>query len=190
MRLTITVLLAIAPACDDGGGGSGDGTGPVDDGNTGDGDATDDGSGATGDGVDEDSVLEEAAGFRDAYVQINAEARFAQHAQAATANMWVQPAIADLYRTLDPMDDMATAEFPAGSVIVKEHLDDTGAFAGYAVMFKAEPGFNPDAGDWWWADVAADGAPIDTGALVTCITCHTPRAGADYVWGVPPDNRR
>ena len=59
------------------------------------------------------------------------------------------------------------------------------------VMVKSE-GFNPDAGDWYWAKYMADGtiAQMDTpkgkmalaGKAQGCIDCHSGADGDDYLF--------
>lgn len=76
--------------------------------------------------------------------------------------------------------------FPRGSVIVKRKFDgmsdETKALLS-TVMLKREAGYNPDAGDWEFAVVAADSREVvDRGTLANCIACHTPQRENDFVF--------
>ena len=88
--------------------------------------------------------------------------------------------------------------FPEDSLIVKEnHLadgvqvnreDEDRAVEGFegnlesvTVMLKV-PGYNPDAGDWFWAKYGTDGSIQAAGQVDGCIGCHTQVADNDYVF--------
>ena len=89
-------------------------------------------------------------------------------------------------------------EFPADSLIVKEnHLADGanvnrddedraipdfgGNLESVTVMLKV-PGYNPSAGDWFWAKYGTDGTVQAAGQAAGCISCHTQVAANDYVF--------
>ncbi len=96
--------------------------------------------------------------------------------------------------------------FPAHSVIVKENhvtghpspgdeneasgpdqdnaqsLEDfQGNLEAITLMVKM-PGFNPEAGDWFWAKYQADGSIDAAGTPEGCIACHSQVADNDYVF--------
>ena len=88
--------------------------------------------------------------------------------------------------------------FPEGSIIVKEnHMPgdvDTASMEPQAPVaeFKGQldaitymvkmPGYNPDAGDWFWAKIQPGGAIDVAGKGAGCIGCHTQVAENDYVF--------
>jgi len=93
--------------------------------------------------------------------------------------------------------------FSDGAIIVKENhmpgdFDISGmeppapveGFAGnlaaLTFMVKIE-GFNPEAGDWFWAKTGAEEGTFDAvGAAEGCIACHADAAGDDYVFNTGP----
>lgn len=92
--------------------------------------------------------------------------------------------------------------FSEGAILVKEnHMPgDTdvselelqapveefeGNLAALTYMVKM-PGYNPDAGDWFWAKTQTDGTIDAAGTPDGCIACHTQVADQDYVFNVAP----
>jgi hypothetical protein len=100
---------------------------------------------------------------------------------------YVQPAIEELYLSLDP-DAGGDATFSEGALLVKENLDADGNPSGYFAMYKAFAGYDPDGNDWYWLRVDAAGEVADSGKIALCKGCHG-GATSDFVWGVPADNR-
>ncbi|MFL6231415.1 MAG: cytochrome P460 family protein [Pyrinomonadaceae bacterium] len=77
------------------------------------------------------------------------------------------------------------AEFPRGSIIVKEKLarpgDDTVELM--TAMVKREAGFNPESGDWEYFVVNGAGTQIQArGRLDNCTACHVGRKELDYTF--------
>ena len=88
--------------------------------------------------------------------------------------------------------------FPAGSIIVKENhnpgdlefdlSDGNRAVPGFdgnleAITFMVKlDGYNPEAGDWFWAKFAADGSLEAAGRPAGCIACHTQVSDNDWVF--------
>ena len=64
------------------------------------------------------------------------------------------------------------AEWPIGSIIVKDGYTSEGELALTALMEKRESG-------WFWAEYDAEGTALYSGAPGICTDCHEP--GADYV---------
>lgn len=149
--------------------------------------ASSDGSTTDTPPFDEAEVIEQASQYATALVQINDQPFPSQHGLAATVNVFVDAANADLYRMLDPAAP-TDLDFPEGALIVKEHLDADGAPDGYLMMYQGPEGYDPDANDWFWARVDGTGATKETGAVVFCIDCHA-QAPA-HIIGVATDNRR
>lgn len=68
---------------------------------------------------------------------------------------------------------------PPGSIIIKENYDPDRKVSGYTIMAKVA-GYNPDAGDWFWAAYGPDGAVMAEGKPEMCIGCHAASA-SDFV---------
>ncbi|MBC8072487.1 MAG: cytochrome P460 family protein [Deltaproteobacteria bacterium] len=136
---------------------------------------------------DPDEVVERAMAYADDFIRINAESRDSQHGLADTVDIWVAPAIADLYRSLDPDATGPLVEFPDGAMIVKAHLDASGTAAGYTLMAKGDPESPSDG--WWWARIDASGVLKENGDVAFCVGCHESVADEGWVYGVPLDNR-
>lgn len=141
----------------------------------------------TGGAVDEQAIVDMALGYAD-FERINQDAFASAHGLADTVNVWVPSAYAEAYRAIDPDDPEASAELPAEALIIKEHLDADAQPVGLTIMYKAE-GFDPERNDWWWANLDLDGTVNDGGMVDYCISCHEPRAQADWLFGVPVDNQ-
>lgn len=158
-------------------------------GETGDGSETEDTGDAGDEGVDAEAVVSEALGYA-SFVQVNASSEASQHGLADTVNIWVPQAHEAAFRAIDPADAETPVEpFPAGTLIVKEHLDAEAAPVGMTIMFKGPEGYDPEHGDWWWGNANIDGTIVDQGAVDYCIACHTPRAHADWLFGLAPEDQ-
>lgn len=74
--------------------------------------------------------------------------------------------------------------FPQGSVIVKEKLTTPTSTTPelLTVMFKREPGYNPESGDWEYMVVDGTGQTVQArGKLENCQACHVMDKNKDYV---------
>jgi hypothetical protein len=60
-----------------------------------------------------------------------------------------------------------------------------GNLAALTFMVKV-PGYNPEAGDWFWASAAPDGTINDAGKVEMCAACHSQAADRDFVFNVGP----
>ena len=70
---------------------------------------------------------------------------------------------------------------PEGAILVKENYGkDQKTLMAITPMYKA-PGYNPDAGDWFWAKYGPDGKAMTAGKVDSCISCHKAMGGGDYV---------
>ena len=76
-----------------------------------------------------------------------------------------------------PTQDRIAAD---GSIIVKDNLTATRELDSVTVMAKVE-GYNPEAGDWFWAKYEPDGTVQVEGKPGGCIRCHEGVAENDYV---------
>ena len=72
----------------------------------------------------------------------------------------------------------------AGAIIVKDNFMPDGTLAASTVMYKIN-GYNPEAGDWWWAKFMPDGSVdmngMAQGRVEGCIGCHASAADNDYI---------
>ena len=73
----------------------------------------------------------------------------------------------------------AAAEF--GTIVVKENIGNDNKLKALTVMYKVE-GFNPKAGDWFWAKYNPKGKVAKSGKVKGCIGCHTSVEDNDYIF--------
>lgn len=76
-----------------------------------------------------------------------------------------------------------SGEAPDGGISVKEVYsapDDTSPVA--LTVMKKVAGYDPEAGDWFWAWYAMDGTVQAAGAVSSCSGCHS-AASTDFVFG-------
>jgi hypothetical protein len=100
-------------------------------------------------------------------------------------------------------DGQGDAEaFSEGAIIVKENhmpgetdisnLEPQAAAEGFegnlaALTFMVKvPGYNPEAGDWFWAKTTPDGSIDAAGKPKGCIECHGQVADQDFVFNFAP----
>lgn len=67
-----------------------------------------------------------------------------------------------------------------GSFIVMENYDRQKKFLGLSVMYKIE-NFNPENGDWYWAEYKPDGSTAASGKVNKCLDCHSDVKTNDYI---------
>jgi hypothetical protein len=72
-------------------------------------------------------------------------------------------------------------KFTQGAVIVKENYMPDKTLAAVTVMYKAK-GYNPEAGDWFWAKYKPDGTVEKEGKVGGCIKCHSAKADNGWVF--------
>ena len=88
--------------------------------------------------------------------------------------------------------------FPEGSIIVKENhmaegidlssMEAQDAVEGFEAQLDAitymvkVPGYNPEAGDWFWAKMQPDGTIDAAGKPAGCIGCHMQVTANDWVF--------
>lgn len=75
-------------------------------------------------------------------------------------------------------------KIPNDGFIVKENYNPEKKLMAVTVMYRVE-GYNPDAGDWFWAKYAADGSIQKEGKVAGCIGCHTAVIQNDWVFTGP-----
>ncbi len=66
------------------------------------------------------------------------------------------------------------------SIIVKENYTADKRFVALSVMYKIK-GYNPAAGDWFWAQYSPDGKVLASGKVEACINCHGQKKDNDYI---------
>jgi hypothetical protein len=140
---------------------------------------------------DETTAIGDAARDYPTFQRANARPfATAQHQGNPNVNVWTNDLATDPYRSLSA--GFATdPEFPVGSMIVKEMLDDDGAPSILTVMAKQSAGFDPDHRDWWYGRLAVDGSPTSgnfVGKVSFCIACHAGAGSGRYVFGVDAGN--
>ena len=89
---------------------------------------------------------------------------------------------------LNPAAAQAAADgagqMPPGAIVVKDNFMPDGMLGASTVMYKIE-GYNPEAGDWWWAKFMPDGTVdmdgMAQGRVEMCIGCHAKGADNDYL---------
>ena len=67
-----------------------------------------------------------------------------------------------------------------GAIEVKETYTADKKLKNITVQHKVE-GFNPEAGDWYWAMYLPDGSVVKAGRIAGCIGCHAGAKDNDYV---------
>ena len=67
------------------------------------------------------------------------------------------------------------------SIIVTENYSDDKKFLALFVMYRIK-GYNPDGGDWFWAQYAPDGKVEASGKVKACIECHATQKDNDYIF--------
>ena len=72
-------------------------------------------------------------------------------------------------------------KFTQGNIIVKENYSPDKNLAAVTVMYKAI-GYNPEAGDWFWAKFQPDGTVDAEGKVKGCINCHSKVSDNDWVF--------
>ncbi len=69
---------------------------------------------------------------------------------------------------------------PDGAIIVKENYGkDKEKLMSLTPMYRKK-GYNPDAGDWFWAKYGPEGEVMDAGKIEGCIGCH--RSQEDWLF--------
>jgi hypothetical protein len=77
---------------------------------------------------------------------------------------------------------MRDEPFAVGAVILKPEYADEACtdLAGFTVMRRESPGYDPAGGDWHWQRADAARVVKDDGVIARCVSCH-------QGCGVPPD---
>jgi len=67
-----------------------------------------------------------------------------------------------------------------GSLIVLENYSPDKRLIAVTVMYKMK-GYNPQAGDWFWAKYSPGGKVETSGKAKSCIECHATKKENDYI---------
>ncbi len=70
---------------------------------------------------------------------------------------------------------------PDDAIIVKENYNKDKKLVAVTPMYKVE-GYNPGAGNWFWAKYGADGKIMTEGKVGSCIECHKKAKKEDYLF--------
>ncbi|MBK8847720.1 MAG: hypothetical protein IPO27_14720 [Bacteroidetes bacterium] len=75
------------------------------------------------------------------------------------------------------------ANFPQGSLIVKELHQDGGTLARYAILYKQTGNGYADARGWVWGYVNIDGSVVEPSVNrgAACVGCHSQTGSIDYM---------
>jgi hypothetical protein len=104
---------------------------------------------------------------------------------------WVSSVAAADYVAISLDGGASIPVLPVGSMIVREVMNDAGVVSEVTVLVKGPAGYNPAIGDWWWGVTDSEGSPLAAdggvllGRLTQCYSCHLPRSGEDFLFGVP-----
>lgn len=141
----------------------------------------DDVAGAGDDVTDFDRAMMEIASSYKTFTRINAKP-YPSTLGAFDINVYVRGDARE-YRGIHP-DTAGTSSIDVGTIIVREVLDANGRLSKLTLMAKGPRDYDPSLGDWWFAELGA------VGRLIDCHSCHIPRAGDDYLFGVPREAQR
>ena len=67
------------------------------------------------------------------------------------------------------------------SIVLKENYTPDKKLAAVTVMYKVQ-GYNPEAGDWFWAKYTPDFKIEAEGKVGMCLGCHAKAKGNDYLY--------
>ena len=74
---------------------------------------------------------------------------------------------------------------PNGAILVKENYGkDKKTLMAVTPMYKVK-GYNPDAGDWFWAKYEPTGKALKSGKVKGCIDCHRTQEDKDWLFTTP-----
>jgi hypothetical protein len=70
---------------------------------------------------------------------------------------------------------------PNGAIVVKENYSPEKKLIALTVMYKTK-GYNPAAGDWFWARYSPDGKVEAEGKVEGCMKCHGQKKSNDFLF--------
>jgi hypothetical protein len=72
-------------------------------------------------------------------------------------------------------------KFSDGAIIAQDNFSKDKKLKFISVMYKVK-GYNPQGGNWFWAQYKPDGRVEAEGKVDECIKCHVVQKGNDYVY--------
>ena len=73
-------------------------------------------------------------------------------------------------------------KYPVGSVVIKDNHMPDGKLDKITVMVKRLKGYDPEHGDWFWAEYTSTGKVEMAGKVQMCVACHAKVRPQDYVF--------
>lgn len=71
---------------------------------------------------------------------------------------------------------------PHGSILMKlNYAEDKKTLMALTPMYKYD-GYNPEAGDWFWAKYKPNGEALASGKVQSCIDCHRVKKDNDWIF--------
>ena len=127
-------------------------------------------------------TIEEGMTFEDwrSWQKLNHKPMFSKGHGKTWVDIYVNDLAEETYRNV-------SAPYPVCAKIVKANYEDEEgkSFKSLTVMVKMPNGYDPENGNWWYANsYDADGAkPVRQGRLYTeCIVCHSGASETDYLF--------
>jgi len=142
-------------------------------------------------GVDGAAVVTRALAFAEGdLVRVTRDAFETIHMESS-AHVWVSGDVLDRFLAIVPGETTDGPPFPEGALLVKQQFSlDGGEERGITLMYKGPPDYGEESDGWFWAQVNAEGRVTFDGQVIFCIGCHQSAEERDWVFGVPPGNRR
>jgi hypothetical protein len=137
------------------------------------------------------SIANGAYRYSAQFMPLNDDPYLSTAAPGVKVNVWVTASELGVYSKIDPDKPGTGAKLSPGGMVVREVLAADGSVVKLTLMAKGPPGYNSALGDYWFGVTRPDGTPLEengaklTGKLTQCFSCHLPRAGDDYLFGVP-----
>ena len=79
--------------------------------------------------------------------------------------------------------EQGVKKMPADAIIVKENYNKQKNLVVITPLYKVE-GYNPEAGDWFWAKYKKSGEIEAEGKVNSCIECHREVKSYDYLFNL------
>lgn len=155
-------------------------------------------AGAGGAEIDTDTALAPIVdgGFRSgAFTHATHTPYPSSAAPGSFVDEWVSSASYAEYSRIQPDAGGSGVVLPPGSIVIRAVVDSNDDVSKLTIMLKGPAGYNPALGDWWFAATDPSGNPLEddagvlAGRLTGCYSCHLPRSGDDFLFGVPLDDR-
>lgn len=74
-------------------------------------------------------------------------------------------------------------KMPNHAIIIKENYNEQKELVAITPMYKSE-GYNPGAGDWFWAKYGKNGKVMKSGKVEGCIDCHRKAESTDFLFSI------